>query len=210
MTAQPGTDEYAANLALGHLGEPEIAQMSDLTKRARAIRQFFPIARDRLLRMKDWNFASAWHKPAADTVPGLGPFKLRFPMPAYCVRIRELEGCSAQEWGVESAIADVAGAAVDVEILVTNVAEPNARITRNDIPVRLWDPIFLSAFGHELAALLSTKLGKSQTTAERHAARAEQLMAQAATVDSKERGRQHRRGETSWIAARRGRRGHGG
>lgn len=207
MTAAVGTDEFAANLALGHLGEPEIAAMSDLSKRARKIRQFFAPARDELLRRNDWNFASAWHIPAADTVPGLGPFKIRYPMPAYCVRVREVAGCAGEHWQIESAVADVAGAAVNVEILVTNLTSPTVRITRNDIPVRLWDALFLSAYAHMLASYLATSLGKSQTTAERHEAKAMEIIVSAATIDSKEQGRQHRKPETSWSIARRGGRG---
>lgn len=207
MTAAVGTDEFAANLALGHLGEPEIAAMSDQSKRARKIRQFFAPARDELLRRKDWNFASAWHIPSADTVPGIGPFKIRYPMPAYCVRVREVEGCDSDAWGIESAIADVQGAAVEVEILVTNLTELNVRITRNDIPVRLWDAIFLPAFGHMLASYLATSLGKSRTTSDYHKSEAMKLISDAATIDSKERGRQQRRAETSWVTARRGGRG---
>ena len=45
MVASIGTEEYAANLALGHLGQAEIALMSDATTRARKMRQFFPVAR---------------------------------------------------------------------------------------------------------------------------------------------------------------------
>lgn len=204
MTASVGTDEFAAGLALANIGEPGIAAMADNTKRARVIRQFFPVARDQLLRLKDWNFASAWHLPSADTVPGVGPFKIRYPMPSYCVRIREVEGCTERDWAVESAVADVQGAAVDVEILVTNIIDPNVRITRNDIPVRLWDGLFLPAFGHMLAYYCATRLGKSQTTADRQRQNAIDLISSAATVDSKERGGRPQRQETSWAVARRG------
>lgn len=206
MTAAVGTDEFAANLALANLGEPGIAAMSDQTKRARYIRQFFAPARDEILRRKDWNFASAWHIPSADSVPGLGPFKIRYPMPAYCVRVRELQGCENDQWTIESAKADVQGAAVDVEVVVTNITEPVVRITRNDIPVRLWDAIFLPAFSHMLASYLATALGKSKSTKEYHKAEAYRLSADAATIDSKESGRKARqRPETSWVSARRGR-----
>lgn len=204
MTAQVGTEEFAANLALGHLGEPEIAAMADASKRARAIRTFFPVARDQLLRMKDWNFASTWHRPAADPQPGTGPFKIRYPMPEACVRIREIEGCEPAEWGVESAAADIGGALIEAEVLVTNRAQPNVRFTRNDVPVRLWDALFLPAFGHLLASYCATKLGRSQNTAENQRRKAMDLISTAATVDSKERGRQTGRPEPSWLQARRG------
>ena len=204
MTAPFGTEEYAANLALGHLGKPEIAQMSEQTKRARTIRQFFPIARDAMLRLKPWNFATAWHQPAADTVAGTGTFKIRYPMPADCVRVRSIENADNDTWDIESAVASVGGVPVETIILVTNLTAPNVCYTRRVTAVRLWDPLFVDAFALDLAGRMANKLGRSTASGERLRAEAHQKAETASSVNSKEQSHQNRRPETSWSMARRG------
>ncbi len=206
MTAAFGTEEYAANLALGHLGQPEIASLkTDTTTRARKIRQFFPAARDELLRHKPWNFATAWVTPSADPVPSLGHFKIRYVMPDDCLRIRFIKGDNRRGWDIESGQADIAGVPVEATILVTNIDAPTVCYTRRITAVRLWDAMFLPAFGYMLAGYCATALGKSQTWGDAMKAQAMASTSEAAGVDAKERGGQRCRPETSWARARRGR-----
>lgn len=206
MTAAFGTEEYAANLAMGHLGQPEIASLkSDATTRARKVRQFFPAARDELLRHKPWNFATAWVTPAADPVPSLGHFKIRYAMPDDCLRIRFIKGDNRRGWDIESGQAEVGGVPVEATILVTNIDAPTVCYTRRITTVRLWDAMFLPAFGYMLAGYCATALGKSQTWGDAMKAQAIAATTEAAGVDAKERGGQRGRPETSWQRARRGR-----
>lgn len=205
MTAAVGTEEYAANLALGHLGLPEIAAMSDTTTRARCMRKFFALARDELLREKPWNFATAWVTPALDPVPGSGDLKLRYPLPDDCLRVRYIKGDNRREWAVESGQASVGGVAVEAMVLVTNIAQPSVCYTRRIEAVRLWDPIFLSGFGHLLASYGATQLGKSQSWSDSQRALAMERISTSASIDAKEnRSSQCSRPETSWVTARRG------
>lgn len=204
MTAAVGTEEFAANLALGHLGQPEIALMSDATTRARKVRQFFPVARQAVLRLKPWNFATGWVQPAQDPVQSLGHLKLRFPLPAECLRVRFIKGDNRREWDVESGSASVGGVPVEVMILVTNISDPTVCYTKDVTVPRLWDSLFLEAFGFMLAGHLAESLGRSRELGEQMRQRAEGSVAGAATIDAKERGRQHRP-ETSWEITRRGR-----
>ncbi|MDN3278784.1 hypothetical protein QWJ07_31295 [Frankia sp. RB7] len=203
MTATVGTEEFAANLALGHLGQPEIASMSDTTTRARKVRQFFPVARQAVLRLKHWNFATSWIQPAQDPVQSLGHLKLRFPMPADCLRVRYIKGDNRREWDIESGSATVGGVAVEVIILVTNVADPTVCYTKDVTVPRLWDSLFLEAFGLMLAGYLAESLGRSRELGAEMRKRGEDAVSGAATVDAKER-RQRHRPETSWETARRG------
>ncbi|UPJ43931.1 hypothetical protein IVB40_07630 [Bradyrhizobium sp. 40] len=204
MTATVGTEEFAANLGLGHLGQPEIASMSDTTTRARKVRQFFPVARQATLRLKPWNFATGWVQPAQDPVQSLGHLKLRFPMPAECLRVRFIKGDNQREWDVESGAASVGGVDVEVIILVTNITDPTVCYTKDVRTPRLWDSLFLDAFGFMLASYLAESLGRSRELGEQMRQRAEGAVSGAATIDAKER-RQQCRPETSWEAARRGR-----
>lgn len=204
MTAAFGTEEYAANLALGHLGQPEIAAMSDSTTRARKVRQFFPAARDELQRHKPWNFCTAWTEPAADPVQSPGNLKLRYPLPADCLRVRFIKGDNRREWEIESAAAAVGGVDVETSILVTNITSPVICYTRRVTAVRLWDSMFLNAFGYMLASYLATSLGKSREMGDSMRAAAMTAAGDAAGVDAKERGGEACRPEASWERSRRG------
>jgi hypothetical protein len=195
MTAAVGTEEYAANLALSHLGQPEIASMSDDTTRARAIRVHFPVVRRALLRRQWWNFATGWISPAADPVAGIGALTVRYVLPPSCLRVRFVQTANncdigPDAWAVESGNAEVGGVAVEAMVLVTNVATPKVCITQDITLPRLWDDLFLDTFGFKLAARLAKKLGRSQSTAEALDKEAEDLLVNAAGVDSKEKARE--------------------
>ncbi|EKS26519.1 hypothetical protein [Afipia felis] len=202
MPAAPGTPEYAANLALGHLGVPELASLDDQTTRARNVRRFFASTRDALLRRKDWNFASSWFTPTRDTVDSLGHFKGRYPMPSDCIAVRELKGCENSAWALESGQVTVAGAGVTATVLVTNQISPIVRYTRRIENVALWDALFVEAFGYFHAADLATALGKSKSMAAEMRGIGEDKVPLAAKVDSKEQSKAHRRPPTSWELAR--------
>lgn len=204
MTAAFGTEEFAANLALGHLGQPEIASMNDTTTRARKVRQFFPVARDHLQRDKQWNFCKAWVTPAMDPVPSLGHLKSRYLMPDDCLRVRFIKGDNRRSWDIESGQADNGGVAVEAVVLVTNIAQPTVCYSRRVTAVRLWDALFLPAFGYMLAGYLATSLGKSREWGADMKAQALAMESGAATIDAKERGGLQRRPETRLELIRRG------
>ena len=204
MTAAFGTEEYAANLALGHLGQPEIASMNDKTTRARKIRQFFAVARDDLQRHKPWNFCTAWVTPAADKVASPGHLKIRYVLPEDCLRVRFIKGDNRREWEIESGAAALGGADVEASILVTNIVVPVICYSRRVTSVRLWDAMFLTSFGYVLAGYCATSLGKSREWGDDMIAKGKQTTADASAISAKERGGEHIRPETSWVRARRG------
>lgn len=209
MTAAVGTEEYAANLALDHIGQPEIALMSDQTARARAIRVQFPTVRRTLLRREWWNFATTWITPAADVTPGAGHLKIRHPLPPECLRVRfvrDQNNCDlgADSWAVEAATAKIGGVQVESMVLVTNAMTPLCCITQDVTLPRLWDDLFLEVFSYELASKLVRKLGRSQGTADSLHATAEAKLITAAGIDSKEKAREsdRQRPTASWVSAR--------
>jgi hypothetical protein len=206
MTARATTEVGAANLALGHFGLPEIADLSDKTTRARAVRQFFGTTRDSLLRRKWWSFAKGWVRPSADPVQSDGPLKNRFVLPDSVLRVRYIDEAADDAWDIESGAADDGGAQTESIVLVSNLTAPVICVTRRVESVRLWDPIFLEGFGYELAAACAKKLGRSANFAAGLRAQAKELIDTAAGIDSKEQSRQEITRTSSWILARRGRR----
>lgn len=204
MVALGGTEEYAANLAMGHLGQREIATLSDNNTRTRAVRQFFAIARDASLRLKWWNFATAWVTPAEDATAGTGALTRRFALPAACIRVRFVEDALEDSWAIENAMIAVGAVQTEATILVTDIAAPNVCYTRRVEEVRLWDTLFLEQFGYELAACCARRCGKSAAYAQALRATAAEKLRIAGGVDSKEKAREPVRPETSWATARRG------
>lgn len=203
MTATGGTEEYAANLAMYHLGQREIATMQDNNTRTRAVRQFFGLARDATLRRKHWNFATAWVIPAADAVAGIGTLTVRYPLPADCLLVRFVQDADADSWAIEGGVVSVGGVPVEATVLVTSIDAPKVCYTRRVEEVRLWDALFLEQFGYELGALCARKCGRSSSFANDLRAIAADKLRTAGGMDSKEKAREARR-ETSWAAARRG------
>lgn len=203
--AAAGTEEYAANLALGHLGQPAIALMAENSTRARAVRQFFAVARDTALRLKWWNFATAWVVPAMDPVAGIHPtLTKRYTLPDDCVRVRFVDDSAEDEWAIESGLADVGGVQVETTYLVSSLDAPKLCYTRRVSTVRLWDPLFQLAFSYVLASLACRKLGRDEAFADSLMAKARDVQLDAGGIDSKEKAREGNKPEPSYLSARRG------
>jgi hypothetical protein len=204
MTASPGTEEYAANLALGHALQPEIATMDDKTTRGRKVRTHFGQVRDALQREKDWNFNATRTVPPADPVADAGHFKTRFIMPADCLKVRYIHAAGERDYTVETAGVTVSGVAVDSLCVLTNLEAPLVEYSRRVESVRLWDALFLEVFGLRLGAVLARELGKSATLSASLSAEAERKLATASAVDSRESSRRKDRPPTRLELARRG------
>lgn len=206
-----GTETAAANLALGHLGQPAITDISDIGLRARTMRTFFAAARDSTLREKWWSFAKAHVRPAADVVESLGSLKTRYVLPADCLRVRYLDdgagGVFTEDdggWDIEGGVADVAGAQIESVVLVTNIAAPLVAYTRCVENVRLWDPVFLMGFSFRLASMAARKLGRSSAKAASLEVQARDEIDKAAKIDSKEATSKRVAPACSFLTSRRG------
>lgn len=211
MTARADTEVAAANLALGHLGQPAIASLSDANIRARAVKLHFASVRDSLIRDKWWSFSKGWVSPAADATDSIGPLKKRFAMPDDCLRVRYIvdsDGAPFDEesgaWALASGKIDVAGAVTDATIIESNLTAPLVCYTRRIEEVRLWDAVFLDAFAYELASRAARKCGRSATRAAELHSLAAQTIDSASAIDSMEKARPKAPARTSWLDARRG------
>lgn len=199
-TTEPGV----ANVALGWLGQPTIASLTDTSLRARAMNQFFAVTRDAVLRAGWWNFAKRWATPAADPVASKGPLTIRYILPTDCLRVRFVRCIGSTEWGEESAQVGVAGAQVEAMVLVTNQTAPVVCYTGLVDNVRMWDPDFYDAFALLLAAAAARKLGRSRALAADLREQGEKKIMDAKGVDSKEDAdNENERPMSDWLYARR-------
>lgn len=197
------TEEGATNLSLGHLRQPPIANLSDNNDRARAAKAFFATARDAALRLRWWNFATAWVTPAASAQVHPSRLKTIYVLPDDCVAVRFIDGCGDDEWQVESCAADPAGGAAKVPVLITNRTAPLICYTARITEVRLWDPDFLVAFSYQHAAFAGPQLGASSTRVESLHALANSWRDEAGSIDAQEKSIELVSKNTSWLAARR-------
>jgi hypothetical protein len=188
-----GTETEAANLALGHLGQPAIADISDVGLRARTMRRFFAAARDSTMREKWWKFGKTFVRPSADPVKSLGSIKTRYAMPADCLRVCYLDDgrggvftLDQGKWDLEGGAIDVAGAQIESEFLVTDIGSPTVCYVRRVETVRLWDPVFLMGFSFRLASLSARMLGRSSAKAASLEVQAREEIEKAAQFDAKE------------------------
>lgn len=198
------TETGVANVALGHLGQPGIASLTDTALRARAINRFYATTRDALLRAAWWNFAKRWTTPAADPVASKGPLTIRYVLPPDCLRVRFVRNITSTEWGEENSQATVGGAVIEAMVLVTNQTAPVICYTGLIDNVRLWDADFYDAFALLLASAAARKLGRSRSLSEDLRARGEQKMSAAKGIDSKEDAdNENERPMSDWLYARR-------
>lgn len=211
MTARADTEVAAANLALGHLGQPAITSLDDANIRARAVKLHFASVRDTLLREKWWGFAKGWVKPSADPVKSIGPLSLRYAMPEDCLRVRYIIDANGDPfdeesgaWALASGNIGVAGAATDATIIESNIVAPTICYTKRIEAVRLWHPDFLDVFAFELASRAARKCGRSATRAGELHQMAEAELDEASAIDSMEKARTKAPPRSSWLDARRG------
>lgn len=203
-TARADTEEAAANLALAHLKQPPIAQLTEETARARAVKAVFAAARDATLRLRWWNFAKGWIQPAAVANLVLpGPLKTAYTLSDECLLVRFVQDAQADDWELLAVNADPTGAGGEVMVLATNLTAPLLCITRRVAAVGLWAPDFLLAFSKQCAALAGPQLGASATRCAELQAGADAWREEAAKIDAQEKAPQQVSRSTSWITVRR-------
>lgn len=199
----------AANLALGEIGEPPIGSLLESSGRARAVNLWFGTVRDDLLRAHDWGFAAAWHIPAMDPKPAIGPYPNRFVMPDDCLKVRNVANSASistfidrASWDLEAAAVGPNDAPPSAVVLVTRLTSVTVSYTRRITQVRLWDPQFVAAFAKALAAAISPQVAKNLNAATQKAAEADEKIDRATRTDSREASPKHVSRDTSWVQSR--------
>lgn len=134
------------NLALAHIGQPKITSLDDINKGARICNQFYPVARDEMLREHPWNFALKRTALAADVSTPVFGYERQFTLPSDCLRPIEPEDLSII-WKVESR-----------KILTDQEAPLNLRYIKKESNVALYDPLFVVALAIKLALFIGQPL----------------------------------------------------
>lgn len=184
------------NNALLDLGEEAIASLTDNTKAARLCNQRWPAVRDAVLRAHPWNCATAQAELAASSAAPAWKHEARFPLPADCLRVLEVQcgGAALASWEVQEAaiLCDEAGP-LDI-----------AYIRRIEDP-RLFDPLLGEALTARLSATLAYPITASTSLAQAFWSLYAEKLREARGIDAREASPIPAPAPTSWLSAKMGR-----
>lgn len=206
MNARAASETAVANLALLHLKQPAIADLTTgADKAARTLRLWFGNARDTTLRAYPWNFAKTWVVVSALDGTFPGTFTKRYPLPENYVAVQSVAGADgidleADAWEVVSLADPTIGA--EIAALATDATAPTICYTRRVEAAHLWDALFVDAFALFLAARCAPTIEPSISAPDLET-RALALLQPAQRTDAREKARSRVSRTTSWIEARR-------
>lgn len=89
-----------ANMALLECGAEPLTALSDTTERARACNTAWPFVRRTVLRLHTWNAPTKRALVDEDATAPIWEFATRYPLPADCLRVLEVDTTS--DWRVEA------------------------------------------------------------------------------------------------------------
>jgi len=158
-------DVDICNLALSHLGEEaEVVAIAppDGTSQAAQCGRFYPIARNALLEMHPWTFATT--RVALAVVDGaeLTEWAFAYAVPVKCVKVLQvlrpdaLEDSRGEDYIIESA-------EDGTKIIFTNVESATLRYVRLVEDTTKFTPGFTNALGRLLASYLAGPIIKGTT-----------------------------------------------
>ena len=193
------------NMALGWLGAPPIASMSENRPEARYASQYYFSALETTLRGHQWNFAQKREALAGITVPAGygGRFAYAYAMPTGCIQAHKVLDAGENEYPFVVALGTDNGS----KVLLTNVPLAILAYTALvEIP-ELYDPTFVRVLARRLAADLASPIlkGNAQKVQECEALY-DRALARAKLEDYQE-GEKEEEEPVSWIKARTGGRG---
>ena len=155
------------NLALAHLAdEAAVSSISppDGSAQADHCKRFYPIARDALLEIFAWPFATARVALALTTGEPAGAWEYEYVMPADVARVLSinvdgvLDDTATQDYVIET---NSDGSAV----ILTNTPDAIMRYTRRVTDTTKFSPLFVTTLSWLLASFLAGPITKSKQDA---------------------------------------------
>lgn len=203
------SDVDICNLALAHLGDRATVASLDPPEgsaQAELCARFYPIARDGLLELYDWAFATVSAQPALRDVEAK-PYRFAYAKPADALRIRAVLPeqmftvysdwvynwralISQQGRTVTGAYEMRADAMLGGELVLTNVENPTLIYTRITEDASVFPSLFVQALSYQLAAMLAGPILKGDvgTSENKRLLQVAQLMvARAKEADAAQR-----------------------
>ena len=193
------------NLALARLGDDAtVASVNPPEGSAQAehCARFYPIARDSLLELHDWKFATR-RAPLALLTETAVPWAYAYAQPAQTIRIVSVLPPSAKSYA-ESEPYEMETANDGTVVLLTNVANAVARYTVRVTDPTRFSPLFTDALATLLASYLAGPVikgdaGKAEARAQLQHFRLQLAAAKVSDANQRKVETEH---TPSWIAGR--------
>lgn len=154
------TDVDICNLALGHLqGEADVSSINPVgtTTEAKLCAKFYPIARDVLLEMHNWGFATFREALAPLTNPPEG-WDYVFKAPNNFLKAQVIYTAGSGEFPLDF---DMEADEQEGNIVLANVEAPFMKFTKRVTVAPRFSPLFVTSVSWLLASYLAGPLGKS-------------------------------------------------
>ena len=156
------------NLALAHLAdEAAVASINppDGSAQADHCKRFYPIARDALLELFAWPFATSRVALSLTASEPPGSWEYEYAMPSSCARVLSinvdgvLDDTATQDYVIET---NEAGD----KVILTNTPEAICRFTKLITDTTKFSPLFVTTLSFLMASYLAGPVTKSKTDAE--------------------------------------------
>ena len=188
------------NMALGWLGAPPIASLTENRPEARYAAQYYDSALETVLRDHRWNFAQKRVSLAALDVPAGygGKYANAYALPVDCVQAHKVLDDGENDYPFELALGEDNGS----KIVLTNVPDAYLAYTALVTIPELYDPAFVRVLARRLTADLATPILKNNAQKVQEAeALYDRALALAKLSDYRE-GEPEAEEDVSWIQAR--------
>ena len=188
------------NMALGWLGAPPIAGLTEKRPEAIYASQYYDSALEQTLRDHRWNFAQRRRRLAALDVPDgyQGIYENAYALPVDCLHAHTVLDAAENTFPFIVALAEDGGS----KIVLTNVASAYLAYTALVTVPELYDPNFVRALSRRLAADIAVPILKNNAQKVQEAETLyDRELARAKLADYRE-GKPEEEEDVSWIQAR--------
>jgi len=188
------------NMALGWLGAPPIAALTEKRPEAIYASQYYDSALEQTLRDHRWNFAQRRKRLAALDVPDgyQGVYENAYALPVDCLHAHTVLDAAENTFQFIVALAEDGGS----KIILTNVTAAYLAYTALVTIPELYDPNFVRALSRRLAADIANPILKSNPQKVQEAETLyDRELSRAKLADYRE-GEPEDEPEIEWIATR--------
>lgn len=188
------------NMALGWLGAPPIAALTERRPEASYASQYYDSALEQTLRDHKWNFAQRRRRLAALDVPDgyQGVYENAYALPVDCLHAHTVLDAAENTFPFIVALAEDGGS----KIVLTNVASAYLAYTALVTVPELYDPNFVRAMSRRLAADIAVPILKNNAQKVQEAETLyDRELTRAKLADYRE-GKPEEEEDVSWIQAR--------
>lgn len=199
------------NLALAHLGDNATVASIDPPEgsaQAEHCARFYPMARDALLELHSWKFATR-RATLAQLENAWAQWDYAYAKPADCLRVIGVIPADMSDDLLVEGVEQTQNFTVEIgdslnEVILTDQADAVVRYIARQTDASKFPPLFIMALAHQLAAMMAGPVLKGDVgaaEAKRQAQFAQAYLQQAIVADASQR-KVRPEHKVGWIAGR--------